>query len=241
MDNLQMIGAGTGIQHLRMLAFRKLRRKAIILSLILLTQVTHTQAKEWRDIVPLHSTRADVERLLGPPTIDRSDTTIYEFKTERVYFDYSKDSCAIDPKSWKVPRNTVIRIWVEPKTNQLTFSDLKLDIVKYKKNQDEHVLYVFHYIDETEGVRYEVDESSGLVTLIDHFAAARDQELRCQKPNMDPKTGAIINGAHSNAVGMASRGGHYDKLHMRTAFAVNRSHKLGAVDPNYFQTADNLD
>lgn len=190
MANLSMIGAGTGIGPFKMLAFRNFRRKAIVVSLIvLLTQAAYSQAKEWEGIVPLHSTRADVERLLGTPTIDRSDTTIYEFKTKRVYFDYSKDSCASDPNGWKVPRDTVIRIWVETKGNQLRFSDLKLDMAKFKKNQDDHVLYIFHYLDETEGVRYEVDESSGLVTLIDYFPAAKDQVLRCQKPKMDPKPG----------------------------------------------------
>jgi hypothetical protein len=29
-------------------------------------------AKEWRGIIPLHSTRADVEKLLGPPPNDEA-------------------------------------------------------------------------------------------------------------------------------------------------------------------------
>ncbi len=174
-----MITVVTGTQHFTMLVFRNLS-KAIILSLIVLSaQAIRTQAKDWRGIVPLHSTRTDVERLLGPPTIDRSETTIYEFKIERLYFDYSKDSCAIDPKGWNVPRNTVIRIWVEPTTSALRFTALRLDLSKYKKKQDDHVLYIFHYLDETEGVRYEVDESSDEVTLIEYFPAVGDSKVRC--------------------------------------------------------------
>ena len=169
-----------------MLAFRILNR-AIILSIIgLLAQSNSTQAKEWRGIVPLHSTRTDVERLLGPPTIDRSDTTIHELKTERVYFDYSKDSCALELDACKVPRDTVIRIVVEPKASQVRFTDLKLDMAKYQKSQHEHVLYIFYYLNETEGLRYEVDESSGLVTLVNYFSAEKDRELLCQRPKPKP-------------------------------------------------------
>ena len=44
------------------------------------------QAKEWRGIVPLKSTRADVERLLGKP----NGLGRYEFDNERAYIDYAK-------------------------------------------------------------------------------------------------------------------------------------------------------
>ena len=35
---------------------------------------TNTAAKDWRGIVPLKSSRADVERIMGPPTTDRLHT-----------------------------------------------------------------------------------------------------------------------------------------------------------------------
>jgi len=37
---------------------------------IILTMSNNCDAKAWRGIVPLKSTRADVERLLGTPTVD---------------------------------------------------------------------------------------------------------------------------------------------------------------------------
>src|SRR5262245_38538232 len=45
-------------------------------------------AKEWRGITPLHSTREDVERLLGPPPPPPTDgTMIYKLsKTRSIYF-----------------------------------------------------------------------------------------------------------------------------------------------------------
>jgi hypothetical protein len=63
----------------------------------------------------------------------------------------------------------------------MRFGDLKLDLKAYTKKQDEHVLNIYHYLNKTEGVRYEVDSSSGDVVLIEYFPAAQDEKLRCPK------------------------------------------------------------
>lgn len=148
--------------------------------LIVLATAIPSQAKEWRGIVPLHSTRADVERLLGPPSTDRSDTTFYELERERVSFTYAKGPCGAESSGWNVPRDTVISIWITPKPNLLKLADLKLDESKYKKERDDHVQYIVNYINEVEGVSYQVDTSDdGMVTLIKYFPAAKDGHLRC--------------------------------------------------------------
>lgn len=148
--------------------------------LIVLVAVTPTQANEWRGIVPLHSTRADVERLLGPPSIDRSEITFYEFDKEEVSFNYAKGLCGIESSGWNVPRDTVISITIRPKPNLLKLTDLKLDESKYKKEKDEHVWDIFAYTDEEEGVRYRVDtRDNSIVISIEYFPAAKDDHLRC--------------------------------------------------------------
>ena len=50
------------------------------------------QAQGWRGIVPLHSTRADVERLVGSPMTPNGIT--YDLKNERVNVVYSDGGCA---------------------------------------------------------------------------------------------------------------------------------------------------
>lgn len=49
-----------------------MRRLLLCASLVLL-YTSSVAAKDWRGILPLHSTRADVEALLGPPP-DRFQT-----------------------------------------------------------------------------------------------------------------------------------------------------------------------
>jgi hypothetical protein len=145
--------------------------------LIVLITVTPSQAKEWRGIVPLHSTRADVERLLGPPSTDRSEITFYDFEKEEVAFHYAKGPCGVKASGWNVPRDTVTSIWVTP--NLLKLADLKLDESKYKKERDNHVQYIVNYINEAEGISYQVDTSDGVITLIKYFPAAKEDHLRC--------------------------------------------------------------
>ena len=62
------------------------------------------EAKSWRGIVPLKSTRADVERLLGKP----GKYNRYQFENERVSFDYSNGRCeGSDHCLCLVPADTV--------------------------------------------------------------------------------------------------------------------------------------
>jgi hypothetical protein len=97
-----------------------------------------SDAKDWRGIVPLQSTRADVEKLLGPPPPPPSDGTqiyslnagrsIYRLDEAEVYIVYASENT----EGWndcagKVPEGTVLSIDVTPK-DQMTLADLKLDV-----------------------------------------------------------------------------------------------------------------
>ena len=133
-------------------------------------------AKEWRGIVPLHSTRGDVERLLGPPSMDRGDIVVYQTEREKVSVEYSKGPCNVN--SWNVAVNTVLNIWISPKS--LYISNLNLNLTNYEEKADPELPYIHNYVDKKDGVRYQVDESrSQTVTLIEDFPAAADSSLKC--------------------------------------------------------------
>src|ERR1043166_4214550 len=74
----------------------------ILLSVFtLLLPSSTSQAKEWRGLTPLHSTRKDVEKLLGPPPPPPNDGTmiytlgdarsIYFTDEGRVFISYATD------------------------------------------------------------------------------------------------------------------------------------------------------
>ena len=167
---------------------RRIKRLLPCVCLLLLaTALTH--AKAWRGIVPLHSTRADVMRRLGKPNPRNNH---HELKTQRAYIYYSDGTpCAKAPEgAWNVPRDTVVSILVRPK-KKLWFSDLKLDLQKFKKVKDQELEHRTRYRNEEEGITYEVfeggGENDGLILYIEYGPSAEDKHLQCpatvERPN----------------------------------------------------------
>jgi hypothetical protein len=156
-----------------------LRINKIILSFCFAIFATGlSQGKEWHGIVPLHPTRADVERLLGRPKEPMKDyVSIHETEREVVLVEYSTgEPCSGGVNQWRVQRGTVLSISVAPKT-EVRFADLQLDISKYKVADGGHVPNYTYYTSVEEGTQLEVTQ--GLVMSISYFAAATDANLKC--------------------------------------------------------------
>ena len=153
--------------------------KILVSSIVLSLASTVTYAKEWRGIVPLHSTRADVERLLGRPNAKYER---YDIENEEAQIFYSKGRCL---NGWDVPLDTVIEISVSFKQSR-TLSDLKVDLSKYERFRDPEVTSHTYYANGHEGLMYVVFESSGKENgevLQVYYEATIDDErlLRCRK------------------------------------------------------------
>jgi len=140
--------------------------------LLLPTLVVNTGAKEWRGIVPLHSTRSDVIRLLGSPNLDYDR---YELDDGTVSILYSDGPCKT---GWDVPKDTVIDIMFQP-DDDLTLSDLRLDLSKYKKKQDYEVLDAYHYRNGPEG--HEIVVIDNIVSSIFYGPTTKDSHLECSR------------------------------------------------------------
>jgi len=164
----------------------------VFASLLTVPMIGH--AKEWRGIIPLHSTRADVERLLGPALKDSNDrVTRHETENEEIRVQYSTgEPCGTGwPGVWRIPAGTVVTISVYPK-KEVRFSELRLDESQYRKTDNEgHGPPYFYYTNEEEGIQYEVTQ--GLVIAIIYLPASRDDNLRCPKKNGGSTSRSFIN------------------------------------------------
>ena len=130
------------------------------------------QPRGWNGIVPLHSTRADVERVLG-----RSEdpcNCIYKTKSESVHVEYGEGTCNGFPPGWNVPRGTVLLITVRS-SNQPKITDLHIDLNRYVKFYDDAGFT--YYASRETGVKYEVSHD-GTVTGVSYIASASDAHLR---------------------------------------------------------------
>ena len=148
----------------------------------LLAMVALAQAKGWRGLVPLHSTRVDVERLLGAPTESRGVAATYNTKDERVLVFYATGNCKERASNdWNVPRDTVVSITVHPNA-KLLVNDLKLDKRKYERVADYHVQGIVYYFNKEDGVRISarlLEKEGEDVDSITYEPTPEDSSLRC--------------------------------------------------------------
>lgn len=156
--------------------------KIIFVFVLCMCSARNLCAKEWRGIVPLKSSRGDVERLLGAPnTLGR-----YQFDKERAYIDYAKGCDQMNDCLCLVPKDTVISIFVTLE-NDLKIADLKLNLTKFMKTRGTHLPGMVNYTNEEDGISYTVDEDDNEVTHIAYLPTRRDcrrlvNRARVKKP-----------------------------------------------------------
>jgi hypothetical protein len=162
-----------------------MNRLTIVLFLYLLTaSAGGVYAQGWRGIVPLHSTRADVERLLGPATGECK--CFYQTGDELLRVEYARTRCKGYPSGWSVSAETVLEFSVRPERER-PFSELRLDESKYEKAYDD-ALFTY-YASRDEGIQYTVSHQ-GVVTNTRYIPSSRDSRLRC--PCFPAEDGSIF-------------------------------------------------
>jgi hypothetical protein len=156
----------------------KRRFATVVVILTIATLFGVVKAKDWRGITPLHSTRADVERLLGKGSA-RKQLTTYQTEKEAVSVPYaSGPPCGSDAGSeWKVPRDTNVSLTVSPK-DRVLLSELRMDLSTYDKLSGVHRPNIITYLNKLEGIRIETFQDE--VMSVTYFAGASNLQLRCE-------------------------------------------------------------
>ena len=132
-------------------------------------------AESWRGIVPLKSTRADVDKILGKPT---ALDMVYMVGNISVRVMYARKPCESGLPSnwgnWNVPKDTVININVDAnipieKLNIANFESFKW----YTDDSD-----TSYYRLKKEGIEYSVRD--GKVDYITYGPTEDDQKFLCK-------------------------------------------------------------
>jgi hypothetical protein len=147
----------------------------LFLLFFILTYPLNVKGQDWQQIVPLKSTRVEVEHLLGSAT--GAYFGEYELKQGSLFIEYSSGPCKPERKGgWNVPRDVVIMVHFTPK-HRTRIADLKLDPKKFRKVVDHHVIGALYYVNDEEGITYAVQ--SGKIDFVEHHPAKRDEHLYC--------------------------------------------------------------
>jgi hypothetical protein len=139
-------------------------------------------AKEWRGIVPLHSTRADVRKLLGKPHSEESPSSdLYEVAEGRVDIMYVREKCEqglpANWGNWNVPPDTVVNISISL-NKPIPLTELGVpNIKRFEWYTDDSSTTYYH--DKKQGIEYEVQDKK--VTSITYGPTEKDSVLLCNK------------------------------------------------------------
>ena len=98
-------------------------RRLLLITLLVLVSISSVAAKDWRGILPLHSTREHVEALLGPPppppenriyTLHKG-RSIYYLDEGEVYIVFADEEFLVSNNCPSVVAGTVLSIRITPK------------------------------------------------------------------------------------------------------------------------------
>ena len=146
-----------------------------------------TVTNGWRGLVPMRSTRADVERLLGEATDSHGLTRIYKTQTERVDVSYSSGSCG-PGEMWKAQRDTVTRLVVTPEQRTLIED---LDTRDYALVKESHPETWVQYWSPDGGIVIQTTMTDGAeeVLSIAYQATKSEKTLKCRPPSRSVPVG----------------------------------------------------
>jgi hypothetical protein len=119
--------------------------------------------KDWRGLVPLKSTRADVERVLGTSDVNtNSERMTYYLPNVVVFINFTanpKCQRTLPYESWDVAPGTVTAISIKLRRSVLV-SEAGVDLTKFKKIKGDHdVVDHFYYSNIEDGFSIEVGQN----------------------------------------------------------------------------------
>ena len=152
--------------------------KFILISLLIFVSIisTYGQSNSWNGLTPLHSTRADVEKLLGQPEKDKIDYRgIYKTENGKVEIVYATRPCKT---GWNVPKDTILFITLIDADVGKSLEELKLDESKLSYSVDDAMYAQWRNADE--GLTYYFQNVSGYLIEKGFGPKKSDNEtLRC--------------------------------------------------------------
>lgn len=147
----------------------------LMFSALMSMSLSFRKDPDWRQIRPLRSTRADVERLLGQSK--EAYFADYSLEEGNLFIEYSSGLCTPERKGgWNVAKDVVVKLSFSPK-HKRRIAQLKLDPKKFRKVIDDHVGGVFFYVNDDEGITYEVQR--GKVDVVSYEPPRRYDHLYC--------------------------------------------------------------
>ena len=150
--------------------------RVVLIMFVLVCSTGSLAAKDWRGILPMHSTRADVERLLGSPITVHGQSG-HSLRDAEVSIVYAQKKSPGITDCLSVAEDTVLAIRVTPSAN-LSLKDLNFDESRFRQFNPAQISQTEYqgFINEEEGLVIRVRK--GIVQEMVYVASAMDRP-RC--------------------------------------------------------------
>lgn len=157
----------------------------LFFSLIIISITYSSEAKEWKGIKPLFSTKTEVEKILGVPSETNRFRSIYNFDTEDIYIVFAEDDDSNYECVRQTKAGTVLLIKITPK-KKLKLSDLETDLSKLRPLKPPVPTNFGYnsYIDEENGLI--IRTLNGEVDQVNYIAATKDKKM-CEEYYSKPE------------------------------------------------------
>lgn len=152
-------------------------------SLVLIAfQKKHT---DWKALVPLITTRTQLEAILGAPTSGKGNVFLYETPDEKVSVWYGGGkSLGRDICCWKVNSEILFKLVLAPK-RVVPLAEMNIDFSAFRKEKAHEMVNDYYYYNENEGVTIttRIVEGEEILLSIEHGPNSAQREEYCRKTN----------------------------------------------------------
>lgn len=140
----------------------------------------------WRGLSPINSTRLDVERTLGPPSVKRdNEQMIYYFQDVVVYlYFYSNPKCQqkLSYTSWDVNSDTVTGMSITLRHSP-SVEETGIDLTKFQKIRGAPDMIDHYYYVNREEDGFAVEVSNNTISGYHYAPGTKNKALRCERAN----------------------------------------------------------
>ena len=150
----------------------KIRNLIVLLLTLVVPLMQSRNGTGWRGIVPLRSTRTEVEQELG--SLDPR-CLCYKTEKELVGVVYATGPCTGELPGWNVPRDTVLSLTITP-YKEVPFSEIEPRKEDFVRTVDD--TFTAYYGNGDKGLRYSVS-ATGFITNISYLPSVKDNSRRC--------------------------------------------------------------
>lgn len=138
---------------------------------------------EWRTLVPLVTTRNEVDAGLGAPISGKEYIFVYDTMDERVTVWYAgAKKAAADDCRWDTPNDTVFKFVFAPK-KKVRLAAMNIDLSNFQKQKALEMVRDYYYYNENEGITIttRMTEGEEILLSIERGPDAAQRKTYCCK------------------------------------------------------------